>query len=134
MLARLSGENRERRPHKAAKMKNKSKIKGEKRARRRARIRAKIFGTSKRPRLSIFKSNTRVYAQLVDDDAGKTLAAVSTSGEKGALAEAKEVGKQIAQKAKAKKIVTIVFDRGGYVYTGKIKAVAEGAREGGLKF
>ena len=110
--------------------------KSRKRDRRRKRIRSKIFGTAERPRLSIFKSNTRVYAQLVNDETGKTILAVSTSDVKGttALAKAKEIGKQIAEKAKTHTIESIVFDRGGYIYTGKVKAVAEGAREGGLKF
>lgn len=113
-----------------------SQKKTQKRDRRRARIRSKVFGTAERPRLSIFKSNTRVYGQVVNDETGKTIFAVSTSDVKGetALARATEMGKKIAEKAKEHKIKTIVFDRGGYVYTGKVKAVAEGAREGGLKF
>lgn len=110
--------------------------KSRKRDRRRARIRSKIFGTESCPRLSIFKSNTRLFVQLIDDEKGKTIFSSSTSSIKGdsALAKAKEAGKMIAAKAKENKITTIVFDRGGYVYTGKVKAVAEGAREGGLKF
>ncbi len=113
-----------------------SQEKKEKRERRRTRIRSKIFGTPERPRLSVFKSNTRVYAQLIDDEAGKTILSASTTEAKGdtALIKAKEVGKQVAEKAKAGGIQSVVFDRGGYVYTGKVKAVAEGAREGGLKF
>lgn len=114
----------------------KSQEKSQKRDRRRARIRSKIFGTQGRPRLSIFKSNTRLFVQLIDDEKGKTIFSSSTTDVKGdtALIKAKEVGKQIASKAKENKITSIVFDRGGYVYTGKVKAVAEGAREGGLKF
>lgn len=115
---------------------NKNTAKNQKRDRRRSRIRSKIFGTESRPRLSIFKSNTRLFIQLIDDEKGKTIFSSSTSEIKGdsALARAKEAGKQIAAKAKENKITTVVFDRGGYVYTGKVRAVAEGAREGGLKF
>lgn len=111
-------------------------VKTQKRDRRRLRIRSKIFGTESRPRLSIFKSNTRLFVQLIDDEKGKTILSSSTTEMKGdsALVRAKETGKDIAAKAKKQKIETIVFDRGGYVYTGKVKAVAEGAREGGLKF
>ena len=110
--------------------------KSQKRDRRRSRIRSKIFGTETRPRLSVFKSNTRLYVQLINDETGKTIFAASTAAIKGdsAVAKAKEAGKQIATKAKEQKIHSVVFDRGGYVYTGKVKAVAEGAREGGLKF
>lgn len=100
------------------------------------RIRAKVSGTAERPRLSVFKSNKFVYAQLIDDNAGKTLAAVSTkaiTGEKP-LVGAKKIGSEIAALAAKKNIKTVVFDRGGYIYTGKIRAVAEGAREGGLAF
>ena len=91
------------------------------------KIRAKISGTSTRPRLSIFKSNTAVYAQLIDDDNAVTLAAAKGK-------EATKVGTDIAEKAKAKKIEKAVFDRGGYIYTGKVQALAEGARKAGLKF
>lgn len=116
-------------------MKN-SQHKTASRLRRRMRIRAKISGTSERPRLSVFKSNKFIYAQLIDDVAGKTLAAASTKSVKGEkpLVAAANVGKEIAKLAMAKKIEQIVFDRGGYIYTGKIKAVADGARESGLKF
>ena len=103
------------------------KIKSSSRDRKRAKIRAVISGTADMPRLSVFKSNTRVYAQLIDDDAGKPL--VAASGEK-----AETVGKEIAESAKAKKITSAVFDRGGYIYTGKIKIIAESARKAGLKF
>jgi large subunit ribosomal protein L18 len=104
---------------------------------RRNRIRAKVSGTSAKPRLSVFRSLTQVYTQLIDDEAGKTLAAAS-SGEiksKGKKAEkAEEVGKLIAKKALALGIKAVVFDRGGNQYHGRIKAVADGARAGGLEF
>lgn len=105
--------------------------KQEKRRRRHKRVRSKIFGTAKVPRLFVFKSNQYVYAQLIDDDKGKTIA--SDKG-KLSLKEAKKVGELIAGKAKEKKIEKVVFDRGGYKYHGRIKALAESARQGGLKF
>lgn len=115
-----------------------TKYKTEKRDRRRKRIRSKISGTAESPRLSVFKSNTAIYAQLIDDEAMKTLASADTrsaSGKKLKLTEkAKEVGKAIAAKALGLKISKAVFDRGGYIFTGAVKALAEGAREGGLKF
>lgn len=100
------------------------------------RIRAKVSGTAERPRLSVFKSNKFVYAQLIDDVAGVTLASASTKDAVGktAFEGARDIGKAIAKKALGREINMVVFDRGGYIYTGKIKAVAEGAREGGLKF
>ncbi|MEK7200539.1 MAG: 50S ribosomal protein L18 [Patescibacteria group bacterium] len=104
-----------------------TKIKKEQRDRRRKRIRAKIFGTSKKPRLSVFRSNKYITAQLIDDIKGNTLA--SAIGQ-----NAKVVGADLATKAKAKKIVKVVFDRGGYIYTGKVATLAESAREAGLKF
>lgn len=112
------------------------KTKTEQRNRRRKRIRAKVSGTKEMPRLSIFKSNKFVYAQLIDDDNGQTLASSSSAKikEKGKLAQAKKVGEEIAKYAKEKKIKSVVFDRGGFIYTGRVKALAEGAREGGLKF
>ncbi len=115
---------------------NKSAHKVAQRQRRRTRIRAKVFGTSERPRLSVFKSNKFVYAQIIDDSTGVTIAHVTTEKSKGKtpLAAAHEIGKEIAEKAKGKKIEKVVFDRGGYIYTGKIKAIADGAREGGLTF
>jgi large subunit ribosomal protein L18 len=115
---------------------NKSNIKKEKRERRHRKIRSTISGTSKRPRLSVSKTNTTMYLQLIDDEAGKTLVASSTKGMKGktGMEKAAEAGKNLAKKATEKNIKAVVFDRGGFVYTGKIKAVAEGAREGGLKF
>lgn len=105
------------------------------RDRRRKRIRAKISGTSERPRLAVYKSNTAVYAQIIDDANGKTLAAVSTKGLKGNKTEAaKAAGILLAKNAKAANLLKVVFDRGGFIYTGRIKALAEGAREGGLEF
>jgi len=117
-------------------MQNSSKIKTEKRARRHNRIRSKVSGTEERPRLSIFKSNKYLSAQIIDDDAGKTLVALSTKTIKGKtqLEKANLLGKELASQAIGKKIKKVVFDRGGYIYTGKVQAVAEGAREGGLLF
>ena len=105
--------------------------KQEKRHRRHKKIRVKIFGTAKVPRLSVFKSNQYIYAQLIDDDKGKTI--VSVKG-KLSINQAKKTGELIAKKAREKKIEKAVFDRGGYGYHGRVKALAEGAREGGLKF
>ena len=103
------------------------------------RIRKKVSGTAERPRLSVYFSNKNVYAQLIDDTAGKTLAAASTGdkevGIKGSsIAAATKVGQVIAGRAKAANIDTVIFDRGGFVYHGKVKALAEAAREGGLGF
>jgi large subunit ribosomal protein L18 len=106
-------------------------------ARRKARTRAKISGTPERPRLSVFKSHRYIYAQIIDDTKGHTLAAADSVGLKGKktpVEKAKDVGADIAKKAKAAKITKVVFDRGGYMYTGKIKMVADAAREGGLEF
>lgn len=100
-------------------------------------IRKKISGTTVKPRLSVFRSNTGIYVQLIDDITGKTLASASSRElkAKGTKSElSKKVGVAIAEKAKAAGIVDVVFDRGGYLYHGRIKALAEGAREGGLKF
>ena len=105
--------------------------KREQRKKRQRRIRAKIKGTANRPRLCVFRSNQYIYAQLIDDENGKTLASIKG---KANIKKAKETGKLIAQKAKEKKIEKVVFDRGGYKYHGRVKALAEGAREGGLKF
>jgi large subunit ribosomal protein L18 len=111
------------------------------RAKRVRRIRKKISGTSERPRLRVFKSNKHIYAQLIDDAAGRTLATMSTvdkefaaGDEKGKKAAAKVVGVKIAERAKAAGIEEVVFDRGGYIYHGRVKSLSEGAREGGLKF
>src|SRR3989338_6521346 len=95
--------------------------------RKRKKIRAKIYGTSARPRLRVFKSNTAIYAQLINDDLAVTLA--SAKGK-----DATKVGTEIAKKAMTKKIEKVVFDRGGYVYTGKVLELAKSAREAGLKF
>ena len=109
------------------------------RIKRHARVRSKINGTANRPRLNVFRSNSNIYAQLIDDVAGVTLVSASTvekdfgktSGNKD---EARKVGKLIAERAVAKGIEEVVFDRGGYIYHGRVKELAEGAREGGLKF
>ena len=116
-------------------MQNKTQKKTEKRIRRHARVRAKISGTAKRPRLAVFKSNKAMYAQLIDDTKGVTLAFVSSLKLKGAMkAKSAMVGKLIAEAASGKKIHAVVFDRGGFLYTGNIKVLAEAAREAGLKF
>jgi large subunit ribosomal protein L18 len=108
------------------------------RERRRLRIRGKIAGTAERPRLAVFRSNTGITAQLIDDEAGRTLAAASwqsLKSFKGSKSDqAKEVGKLLAANAKTAGVETCVFDRGGYLYHGRVKALAEGAREGGLTF
>lgn len=108
------------------------------RVKRHARIRAKIVGTLERPRLAVFRSNAHIYAQLIDDAEGKTIAVYSDAmlkEKKGTKSErAREVGKALAQQAQEKKISNIVFDRGGFRYHGRVKALAEGAREGGLTF
>jgi large subunit ribosomal protein L18 len=105
------------------------------------RIRKKVKGTAERPRLNVYRSVNHIYVQLIDDLAGKTLLAASSAvGKKGErkaggnLAAAKEIGKAIAEKAKAKGISKVVFDRGGYLYHGRVKALADAAREGGLQF
>lgn len=100
-------------------------------------IRRKISGTSTRPRVSVFRSNKGIYGQIIDDVKGVTLAAASSfeiGKEKNNVDVSKEVGKKLAEKAKAAGVETVIFDRSGYPYHGKIKAFAEGAREGGLKF
>jgi len=106
----------------------------------RERIRKAMKGTAERPRLSVFRSNKQIYAQLIDDIAGVTLAATSSASKdleamKGNKVEiAKAVGKALAEKAQQSGIKSVVFDRGGYLYHGRIKSLAEGAREGGLEF
>jgi large subunit ribosomal protein L18 len=109
------------------------------RLRRHRRVRGKIFGTTERPRLVVFRSNRGIEAQLVDDTEGKTLAAASwlhlkKSFKGNKSAQAAEVGKLLAQNAKKAGVGTAVFDRGGYLYHGRVKALAEAAREGGLNF
>jgi large subunit ribosomal protein L18 len=107
-----------------------------KRERRHKRIRAKVRGSEAMPRLSVYKSNKFMYAQLINDDKGETLVATSTKGlkGKGMLVKAHEAGVELAKAAIKKQISKVVFDRGGFIYTGRVKALAEGAREGGLKF
>jgi large subunit ribosomal protein L18 len=104
--------------------------------RRHRRVRKKIVGTSERPRLAVYRSNRHIYVQVIDDFAGRTLASASTmtEGDSGAPKDkAKAVGAAVAQKAKAAGISQVTFDRGGFKYHGRIRAVAEGAREGGLE-
>ncbi len=109
------------------------------RERRHRRVRGKVAGTAERPRLTVFRSNLGIAAQLVDDQTGRTLAAASWQQLKKSFkgsktGQAKEVGKLLAANAKQAQIESCVFDRGGYLYHGRVKALAEGAREGGLKF
>jgi len=114
----------------------------EKRNRRRERIRAVVSGTAIKPRLNVFRSLKGLYIQLIDDEAAKTLVSVNAKEvdvkkldkKAGKVGVAEAMGKLLAEKAKAKKIAEVVFDRAGYKYHGRVKAVAEGAREGGLKF
>lgn len=107
----------------------------EKREVRHKRIRAKVAGTASRPRLAVFRSNRFIYAQLIDDATGTTLGSASSKDMKGSMQEsAAKVGATIAKLAQEKKITTVVFDRGGFSFTGTIKALADGAREAGLTF
>jgi large subunit ribosomal protein L18 len=111
----------------------------EARLRRHRRVRGKVRGTADRPRLAVFRSNRGIFAQLVDDDAGKTVAAASWVGlpksfEGDKSEQAAEVGKVLAEAAKKAGVEAVVFDRGGYLFHGRVKALAEGAREGGLSF
>lgn len=114
--------------------------KSERRNKIRRRIRKVSFGTPARPRLSVFRSNKEIYAQIIDDTTGKTLASASSrdkelSNAKGTKSDmAMEVGKALAKKAKDAGVETVAFDRGGYQYHGRVKSLADGAREGGLKF
>jgi len=119
------------------KLKNKTSHKVNKRLKNKARIRKKVDGNAERPRLSVFRSGRHIYAQVVDDNTGKTLAAFSTL--EGNLTSknvetAKKVGQEVAKRALAKNIKSVVFDRSGYVFHGRVKAVADGAREAGLSF
>jgi large subunit ribosomal protein L18 len=108
------------------------------RLRRRRRVRAKIQGTAERPRISVFRSNRGITAQLIDDDAGRTLAAVSWTEaqlrELAPIEQAKQAGLLLAERAVAAGVSAAVFDRGGYQYHGRVQALADGAREGGLNF
>ena len=112
--------------------------KPQKRLRRRRRVRARIRGNAERPRLSVYRSNRGVFAQLIDDDAGRTIAGVSWTEDElrklDSMEQAKRVGQLLAERGKAAGVETCVFDRGGYRYHGRVAAIAEGAREGGLKF
>ncbi|PLX27517.1 50S ribosomal protein L18 [Candidatus Parcubacteria bacterium] len=117
---------------------NKIIAKNRRKLRRKNRTRSQIFGTAKRPRLNVCRTNTSIYVQLINDEKGETLASVHSRDIKNKKANkteiATEVGKEIAKKAQAKKVSEVIFDRGSYIYHGRVKAVAEGAREGGLKF
>ena len=109
------------------------------RMKRHLRVRSKVSGTPERPRLNVFRSEKNIYAQVIDDVAGSTLVAASSldkeiEGFGGNKTAARAVGKLVAQRCKAKGIDTVVFDRGGYVYHGRVAELAEGAREGGLEF
>ena len=113
--------------------------KTKKRIKNKVKIRKKVSGTAERPRLSVYRSNANIYAQIIDDVAGKTLVAASTlntkvEGGSSNVAAAKAIGEKIAKLAAEKSINNVVFDRSGYVYHGKIKALADGAREAGLNF
>ena len=114
------------------------KTKGQSRLRRRRRVRAKVRGTAERPRLSVFRSNRGIQAQVIDDVAGRTLAAVNWTEDDlkslKSMDQAKRAGELLAERAKAAGVESVVFDRGGYRYHGRVKALAEGAREGGLRF
>src|SRR5262245_2324562 len=122
---------------------NAQKTKTIRRQRRRFRVRNKVRGTAERPRLSVFRSSKHIYAQLIDDDTGRTLAAASSQTKKAERAKAssganvkaaKAVGQKLAEAAKAAGVTKVAFDRGHYKYHGRVKALAEGAREGGLQF
>ena len=115
---------------------NKSKIKKQKIERRHKRIRARAVGTSDVPRLSVYRSNKYIYAQLIDDSANNTIVSLSSAKMKGKtfVERSRETGKELAKMAEGKKIGKVVFDRGGFRYAGRVRALAEGAREGGLKF
>ena len=109
------------------------------RLKRHVRVRGKVSGTPERPRLNVFRSNANIYAQIIDDVNGVTLVAANTlekefEGATGNCEAAKKVGAVLAERAKAKGIEQVVFDRGGYIFHGRVAALAEGAREGGLKF
>lgn len=114
-----------------------TKQKQERRQKLKWRIRAKIAGTAERPRLSVFRSNKAIYAQIINDATGETLAAADSMSLKATgtkIEQSQAVGKAIAEKAKGANIENCIFDRGGYLYHGRVKALADGAREGGLNF
>lgn len=123
-------------------MKSGKKSKNQARQRRHGRVRAKVFGTAQRPRLSVFRSLKYIFLQLIDDEKGKTILGFSSRGLKpskenpyqGKKALAFEAGRQLAKEALAKGVKEVCFDRGGYLYHGRVAAAAEGARNGGLKF
>ena len=110
----------------------------QRRLKRRRRVRAKVRGSAERPRISVFRSNRGIFAQLIDDDAGRTLAAVNWTEDElktmPRMEQAKRAGELLAERAKAAGVESAVFDRGGYRYHGRVRALAEGAREGGLTF
>jgi large subunit ribosomal protein L18 len=110
----------------------------QRRLKRRRRVRAKVHGTAARPRISVFRSNRGISAQLIDDDAGRTVAAVNWTEEElrslDRMDQARRVGSLLAERATAAGVDAAVFDRGGYQYHGRVKALADGAREGGLRF
>jgi large subunit ribosomal protein L18 len=113
-------------------------VKKQKRARRHVKIRTRVSGTATMPRLAVFRSNRSMYAQIINDDTAQTLTAASSlelkNSKKNKATVAFEVGKKLAEKAVALKVKEVVFDRGGFGYKGRVKALADGAREGGLKF
>ena len=115
---------------------DKNTAKTVRRVRRKRGIRKRVYGTTDRPRLAVFRSNRQIYAQIIDDVQGKTLAAASSAAmEKGLdVAAAGQVGKALAEKAKAAGVTSVAFDRAGYRYHGRVKALADAAREAGLKF
>ena len=118
-------------------METKRQRKSDYRGKRHRRVRKKVIGTAERPRLAVYRSNRHIYAQVIDDFAGKTLAAASTlvtDGKGEPTAQAKAVGQKVAEAAKAAGITQVTFDRGGFMYHGRVQAVADGAREGGLEF
>ena len=119
----------------------KTNLKTVARQKRVKRIRKKLSGTPERPRLRVFKSSKHIYAQIIDDVAGHTLVSMSTKDksfepgdDKGKIGTARKVGQMLAEKGKAKGISAVIFDRGGYIFHGRVKALSEGAREGGLEF
>jgi len=114
-----------------------ARTKREARLRRHSRVRRRVVGTGERPRLAVFRSNRHIYAQIIDDAAGRTLVAatsVALSGEGNKREDARRVGAELARRAKQAGVSAVVFDRGGYRYHGRVQALAEAAREGGLDF